>query len=211
MCWVALDRLIEMSNQGDIKGIPVSQFTESRERIRRDIEDRGWNPSLGSYTQVLDGEALDASVLLMAAHGFDDASSSRMQQTHQRISGRLSPAPGLLYRKEQSLTMGEGAFGISCFWDVDFLARGGGNLEQAHDAFTRTAAYANDLGLFAEQINPKTGDALGNFPQAFTHVGLINAALSLAEREDRGMPGNVNEPKKIAQGAVDQHVAEALR
>jgi GH15 family glucan-1,4-alpha-glucosidase len=123
-----------------------------------------------------------------------------MQATRQRISDRLSPAPGLLYRKEQSLSMGEGAFGISCFWDVDFLARGGASLEDAHEAFTRTVAYANDLGLFAEQIDPNTGDALGNFPQAFTHVGLINAALSLAEREadEKGAAGSVNQSQKSA-------------
>jgi GH15 family glucan-1,4-alpha-glucosidase len=199
MCWVALDRLIDMHDHGHIKGIPVKQFTDSRERIRRDIEDRGWNPTLASYTQVLDGDTLDASALLMAAHGFDHASSPRMQQTHHRIRDRLSPAPGLLYRKEQSYTMGEGAFGISCFWDVDFLARGGGSLDEAHEAFIRTAAYANDLGLFAEQIDPTTGDALGNFPQAFTHVGLINAALSLVEREE------------LAQRGFKQSVTEAIR
>jgi GH15 family glucan-1,4-alpha-glucosidase len=109
MCWVALDRLIDMHNQGDIQELPINQFTENRDRIRSDIEERGWNPALASYTQTLEGKSLDASVLLMAAHGFHPASSSRMQATRQRISDRLSPAPGLLYRKEQSLSMGEGA------------------------------------------------------------------------------------------------------
>jgi len=186
LCWVALDRLIDLHTQGRMCEIPVEQFQNSREQIRKDIEERGWNASLESYTQVLEGDTLDASVLLMAAHQFDEASSERMQQTHRRIRERLSPAPGLLYRKEQSLTMGEGAFGISCFWDVDFLARGGGTLEESQRAFTQAVAYANDLGLFAEEIDPQTGDALGNFPQAFTHVGLINAALSLVERQGRG-------------------------
>jgi hypothetical protein len=73
----------------------------------------------------------------------------------------------------------------SCFWLADFLARGGGSPDEAHHSFAQTLGYANDLGLFAEEIDPKTGDALGNLPQAFTHVGLINAALSLAEREER--------------------------
>src|SRR5205814_4663901 len=80
---------------------------------------------------------------------------------------------------------GEGAFAMCSFWAAEFLARGGGTLAAAHQAFRQTLAHANDLGLFAEEIDPKTGDALGNFPQAFTHVGLINAALSLAEREER--------------------------
>jgi GH15 family glucan-1,4-alpha-glucosidase len=90
-----------------------------------------------------------------------------------------------MYRYEQSFDGGEGAFAMCCFWIAEFLARGGGSLEAARDAFAHTLGYANDLGLFAEEIDPKTGDALGNFPQAFTHVGLINAALSLAEREER--------------------------
>jgi GH15 family glucan-1,4-alpha-glucosidase len=210
MCWVALDRLIKMHEQGRIRGVPVKQFRESLERIRKDIEDRGWNPQLESYTQVLDGETLDACALLIAAHGFDNASSQRMQQTHLEIRNRLSPAPGLLYRKEQSLAMGEGAFGISCFWEVDFLARGGGTLEEAHDAFAQTAAYANDLGLFAEQIDPKTGDALGNFPQAFTHVGLINAALSLAEREADQHEGSL-QSQRIVDDSYEEVTTELSR
>jgi GH15 family glucan-1,4-alpha-glucosidase len=99
MCWVALDRLLELPTRGGIRGLPAEKFAQERGRIRRDIEERGWNPRLQSYTQVLDGETLDASVLLMAAHGFDNASSPRMQQTHKKIRERLSPAPGLLFRK----------------------------------------------------------------------------------------------------------------
>jgi GH15 family glucan-1,4-alpha-glucosidase len=199
LCWVALDQLIELHSRGRMCEIPLEKFRKSREQIRKDIEERAWNTSLECYTQVLDGDTLDASVLLMAAHRFDEASSERMRQTHRRIRERLSPAPGLLFRKEQSLTMGEGAFGISCFWDVDFLARGGGTLEESWRAFTQAAAYANDLGLYAEEIDPENGDALGNFPQAFTHVGLINAALSLVEREarDSGDGGCSQQPAAV--------------
>ena len=178
-----------MHRTGRLRGIPVADFTRHREEIRRDIEDRGWNPTLECYTQVLGGDTLDATVLLMAFHGFHDASSPRMRRTFERIQERLGGGPGLLYRYEQSFEGGEGAFALCSFWIADFLARGGGTLEEAHRAFAETAAYANDLGLFAEEIDPKTGDALGNFPQAFTHVGLINAALSLAEREERERTG----------------------
>jgi GH15 family glucan-1,4-alpha-glucosidase len=163
----------------------VEQFRQHREQIRREIEDRGWNPTLESYTQVLDGDTLDATVLLLAFHRFDEASSGRMQQTYRRIQERLGAGPGLLYRYEQSFEGREGAFAMCSFWIAEFLARGGGSLEQARDAFAHTLAYANDVGLFAEEIDPASGDALGNFPQAFTHVGLINAALSLADREER--------------------------
>jgi GH15 family glucan-1,4-alpha-glucosidase len=177
-----------MHRLGRLRDIPVREFTQHRDEIRRDIEKRAWNPSLESYTQVLDGDTLDATVLLMAFHGFDDASSPRMRRTFRRIQERLGAGPGLLYRYEKSLTGGEGAFALCCFWIAEFLARGGGTLVEAQSAFVKTAAYANDLGLFAEEIDPMTGDALGNFPQAFTHVGLINAALSLMEREERQHP-----------------------
>ncbi|HVK08682.1 MAG TPA: glycoside hydrolase family 15 protein [Gemmataceae bacterium] len=185
LCWVALDRLLGMHRLGRLGGIPVEDFTKHRDEIRRDIEDRGWNPALESYTQVLGGNTLDATVLLLAFLGFDQASSPRMRLTFERIRGKLGGGPGLLYRYEQSFAGGEGAFALCSFWIADFLARGGGTPEEAHRAFAATAAYANDVGLFAEEIDPKTGDALGNFPQAFTHVGLINAALSLAERDER--------------------------
>jgi GH15 family glucan-1,4-alpha-glucosidase len=128
---------------------------------------------------------LDASVLVMACHGFDEASSWRMRQTYRRIQERLGAGPGLVYRYEKSFAGREGAFAISCFWIADFLARGGGSLSEVRDSFEHTLAYANDLGLFAEEIDSASGDALGNFPQGFTHLGLINAALSIAEREKR--------------------------
>jgi GH15 family glucan-1,4-alpha-glucosidase len=185
LCWVALDRLLELHSQGRIGGIPVEAFAKHREQIRRDIQERGWNAKLESYTQVLGGDSFDATVLLLAFHGFDEASSWRMRRTCQRIQERLGAGPGLLYRYEQSFEKREGAFAMCSFWIADFLARGGGTLEEAQRAFAATLAYANDLGLFAEEIDPKTGDVLGNFPQAFTHVGLLNAALSLAEREER--------------------------
>jgi GH15 family glucan-1,4-alpha-glucosidase len=189
MCWVALDRLLEMHGRGRLDGVPADAFTTHRGQIRREIEERGWNPALESYTQLLDGDTLDATVLLMAFHGFDEASSSRMRRTYRRIQDRLGAGPGLLYRYEQSFEGGEGAFAMCGFWAAEYLARGGGSPEQARDAFARALSYANDLGLFAEEIDPRTGDALGNFPQAFTHVGLINAALSLAERDERDRGG----------------------
>jgi len=183
LCWVALDRLLELHRRGLFRGIPADKFADNRDRIRREIEDRAWNPELGAYAQTLGGTTLDATALLMAGHGFEKPSTERMQSTYRRLQERLGAGPGLIYRYEQSFAGREGAFAICSFWLVDFLARGGGSLDDAHDAFVQTLAYANDVGLFAEEIDPKTGDALGNFPQAYTHVGLISAALSLEERE----------------------------
>jgi GH15 family glucan-1,4-alpha-glucosidase len=211
LCWVALDRLLEIHRQGRLPGIPTEQLTREREQIRRDIEEKCWNPQLESYTQVSGGDTLDAALLILAFHGFEEASSHRMRCTYQRLQERLRAGPGLIYRYEQSLQAGEGAFAICCFWIADFLARGGGSLQQAHESFAQTLAYANDVGLFAEEIDPKTGDAVGNFPQAFTHVGLINAALSLAEREERELPHGAEHQQGSNLGFLREQVLPEVR
>lgn len=185
MCWVALDRLIELHKRGQLQDIPINTFKEHHQRIRKEIEERGWNSKIQSYTQIFDGEEVDSAVLVMPLYEFDKASSARMQQTFQKIQEKLSPKPGLIYRYEKSTQEGEGTFGLCSFWNAEFLARGGGSLQEAYQAFNQILPYANDLGLYSEEIDSETGDLLGNFPQAFTHVGLINAALSLLEREKK--------------------------
>lgn len=211
LCWVALDRLLRMHRSGKLRSIPVDAFTKHREEIRREIEERAWSPVFESYTQVLGEETLDATVLLMAFHGFDEASSRRMRQTYRRLKERLGSGPGLLYRYEQSTEVGEGAFAMCSFWMADFLARGGGSLEEAHRAFAETLSFANELGLFAEEVDPKTGEALGNFPQAFTHVGLINAALSLAERERQVRRRGATPPQETTLDSPGKQVQELRR
>jgi GH15 family glucan-1,4-alpha-glucosidase len=104
-----------------------------------------------------------------------------MRNTYERVRQELGANRSLLYRYKREPP--EGAFGICGFWGVEHLALGGGTLEQAHQAFQELLKYQNDLGLLAEEVDPQTGEALGNFPQAFTHVGLISAALTLAEKE----------------------------
>ena len=183
MCWVALDRLLQMQARGQLEDIPVQKYALVKHRIREDIERRAWNVKLGAYTQTCGSETVDASALLLAYHGFEDARSQRMQQTHQRIRERLVPAPGLMHRNEQSRNRHEGTFAVCSFWEADFLARSG-KLRNAHETFEATLNYANDVDLFAEEIDPENGDALGNFPQAFTHLGLINAALSMYKIEN---------------------------
>jgi len=182
LCWTALDRLLELAAGGHLPGAPVEELSRNRALIRTEIEERGWNDVLGSYVSRLDGHELDASSLLLAWYGFEDASSERMRRTYARIRERLGARDGLLYRYRSGESPGEGAFGICSFWGVEFLALGGGGAEEARDVFERMVSFGNDVGLFAEEIDPATGDALGNFPQAFTHVGLINAAISLARR-----------------------------
>ena len=180
LCWVALDRLIDLHKRGRIKRLPVENLTQTRERIRADIEQCGWNQKLQAYTQILGGESLDANALLLAIYGFEDATSERMGKTHKLLREELSPKVGLMYRNDRTETRDEGAVGICSFWEANFLARSG-NLEEAHHIFQTVLGYANDVGLFAEEIDPETGDALGNFPQALTHLALINAALALRD------------------------------
>jgi len=185
MCWVALDRILKMHARRQLHGIAVEKCQTERQRIREEIEMRGWNSKLAAYTQSFGSDVMDATALLLPYHGFEEASSQRMQQTYTRIRERLGPRRGLVYRYDHSKGRHEGAFAVCSFWEVDFLARSG-NLSEAREVFEASLAYANDVGLFAEEIDPETGDALGNFPQGFTHLGLINAALSLRDSKTRG-------------------------
>ncbi len=182
LCWVALDRLIELGRRGHIARIDAAKLCAHREAIRRDIETRAWDAELGCYTGAYGTRDLDAGVLLMSWYGFHPASSPRMRSTYARIAQHLGAGPGLLYRYEDSLRTGEGAFWICSFWAVEHLALGGGSRTEAHNLFESAYRYANDIGLMAEEVEPTTCEPIGNFPQAYTHVGLINAALSLEER-----------------------------
>ena len=123
---------------------------------------------------------MDASLLLLPCIGYIDAGDARMRNTYARIWEQLG-SNNLLARYRTGFdgaTSGEGAFGICCFWAVENLARRG-DIEQAEVLFEHLLGYGNDVGLFGEEIEFATGAALGNFPQAFTHVGLINAALAI--------------------------------
>jgi GH15 family glucan-1,4-alpha-glucosidase len=191
LCWVALDRLLGMHANGQIQ-VCADRFRAEREAIRAAIEAHGYNPRLESYTRTFDGDTVDASLLVLPLYGYVDGTHPRMRATCARIHERLA-RDGLVYRyqadTDDGLPSGEGAFGICSFWAVECVARGG-DVGSATQAFERLLGYANDVGLFAEEIDPDDGAALGNFPQAFTHVGLINAALTLAEcQEERMLAG----------------------
>jgi len=182
LCWVALENLLALHEQGHLHGIPTEQFAKHRALIRDDVELHAWNDRLGSYVAQLDGEELDASTLLLPWYGFEPASSRRMRRTYERIRQRLGAGNALLYRYRLPESSGEAAFGICSFWGAEFLALGGGSVDEARASLETLCGYANEVGLFGEEIEPATGAAVGNFPQAFTHVGLINAALSLSRR-----------------------------
>ena len=181
MCWTALDRLLALCDKGMLSGVPREQFLRERERIRQQIQARAWNPELETYVSTLDGERVDSTLLRIPWYGFERADSARMKLTYSCVRQQLGGPNGLLHRYKRQPP--EGAFGICGFWAVEYLALGGGTLSEAHDLFARLLSYGNGLGLFSEESDPESGDALGNFPQAFTHVGLVSAALTLEEKE----------------------------
>lgn len=181
LCWVALDRLISLHEQGKLNGLPVKQYREKRSVICDQIRQRGWNEQIQSYVSELDGNKLDSSLLLLSWYGFETADSPRMRLTYKALRERLANPEGLLYRSE-SLPL-EGTFALCSYWEAEYLALGGGTTSQTRDLLRTIVKYQNDLGLCGEEISGETGEALGNFPQAFTHVGLIGAALSLDQRQ----------------------------
>jgi GH15 family glucan-1,4-alpha-glucosidase len=180
MCWVALDRLLKLHAEHHLDA-PVERYRHEAEAIRSDVEAHGFSKQLQSYVAEFDGDEVDASLLLLPRYGYTNATKPRMQRTYRRVHERLG-VDSLLYRYPSGgdgLPPGEAAFGICSFWAVSCLALQG-QVDEAARAFEHVLQYANDVGLFAEEIDSKTGSALGNFPQAFTHVGLIDAALTLA-------------------------------
>jgi GH15 family glucan-1,4-alpha-glucosidase len=182
LCWVALDRLLQLASEGCIDKVDRAHLAQERDAIRADIEANAFDPVIGAYTGAYGNPVLDASVLLMTWYGYQPGDSPRMRSTYERLREHLEAGPGLLRRYERSVHGYEGAFWICSFWAVEHLAKGGGTLAEATAMMDAACAYANDLGLMAEEVDPATGQGLGNFPQAYTHVGLISAALSIEER-----------------------------
>lgn len=201
LCWVALDRLIKLHEAGQID-LPIDHYRRERESIREAVERQGFSAERNHYTRTFEGDDLDASLLLLPLYGYLDAAHPRMLSTAAQIRTQLGR--GSLIRRYASQTKdglpaGEGAFGICSFWAVECRARAG-DLPGARQDFEELLGYANDVGLFAEEIDPSDGAALGNFPQAFTHVGLINAALTLAECS----PTSVDVPARIGVAQAAQ-------
>jgi GH15 family glucan-1,4-alpha-glucosidase len=194
--WVALTRLLELHDRGALR-VPAARFGRERDAIRRLVDARGYDPRLESYVAHLDGHEVDAALLLLGWYGYEPPTSPRMRGTWRLVRERLSPRPGLLYRYEPSRARGEGAFGICSAWAVEHLARGGGSVEEAVAWLEGLLARANDVGLFAEEIDPRTGAALGNFPQGFTHVGVVNAVLTLDRRLREERRGGRSEPAEV--------------
>jgi GH15 family glucan-1,4-alpha-glucosidase len=182
MCWVALDRGLRLASK---RSFPAAyeRWLKNRDEIYLEIMERGWNKKLRAFVQYYGSDQLDASLLLMPLVFFVSPSDPRMIQTVERIQERLA-MDSLVHRysiAENHSVDGvaglEGAFSVCSFWLVEALTRAG-RVEEARLMFEKMLGYANHVGLYAEEIG-HCGEALGNFPQALTHLGLISAAFNL--------------------------------
>jgi GH15 family glucan-1,4-alpha-glucosidase len=183
LCHVALDRGARMVERFKLQG-EAAKWRAATDEIRRVILDEAWDEKLGSLTQHLGGGGLDASLLCLPLRHVIPIDHPKMLATTAAIAERLSAGGGLLYRylpyvSPDGLTGREGAFLICSFWMVDNLAYQG-RMDEAIDLFDSLCDRANVLGLLPEQVDPSSGAFLGNFPQAFSHVGLISSAVNLA-------------------------------
>jgi alpha,alpha-trehalase len=188
MCWVALDRAIRAAEQLNLRA-DLPRWRLMRDQIRADILLHGYNTSIGAFTQSYDSEVLDASNLLLPLVGFIAPDDPRMRSTVDRIIEHLTDERGFVYRyhaedTDDGLSGAEGTFTICTFWLVDNLSMEG-RIDEARSLFERILGYASHLGLFSEEIDSKKNLALGNFPQAFTHIALINSAFNLRKAEMR--------------------------
>lgn len=182
MAWVGLDRLIWLSQQYKWKEAPLEMFQATASAIRQTIEQLGYNQQWRAYTRELNGKTLDASLLTLSLAGYCDPASPRMKATTRAIYEHLSEKD-LLYRYksiDDGLQGDEGSFGICNFWLAENLARSG-ELEKGVRVFETMLQHASPAGLLSEEIDTQTHELLGNYPQGFTHIGLINAALAINE------------------------------
>ena len=186
LCWVALDRAVRLAPQLGDHG-RVEEWAAERDRVREAVMERGWSEKRRAYAQSFDSDELDAAQLLMPLVGFLPATDGRMRSTIEAIARELTEDGLLLrYRNTEGLNADglegeEGTFVICSYWLVSCLAQAG-EVERAEALFERLTGCANDLGLLAEEIDtsaPESDRLLGNFPQAFSHIGLIKAAADI--------------------------------
>ena len=181
MAWVALDRAIKGAEQFSL-GAPLARWKELRARIQREVCEHGFDRSRNTFVQTFGGKALDASLLMLPLVGFLPADDPRMRGTVEAIERELT-VDGFVLRydtteTEDGLPPGEGAFLACSFWLVDNLILLG-RLDDARALFERLLDIRNDVGLLAEEYDPVSRRFLGNFPQAFSHIGLIDSAFNL--------------------------------
>jgi len=186
MVWVAFDRMVKILEQRGNTGRALPRWRQVRDRIHEDVCGKAFDRDLGSFVQAYGSKALDASLLLLPLVGFLPPSDPRIVGTVRAIEERLM-ADGFVCRYDtgagaDGLPPGEGAFLACSFWLADnFILQG--RIAEARELFERLLALRNDVGLLAEEYDPRLGRQLGNFPQAFSHVALVNTAFNLTRSE----------------------------
>ena len=185
MAWVAIDRAIKSAKGHQLEG-PVKWWCEVRDRIHADVCAQGFSTKRGSFVQAYGGDVLDAALLLIPLVGFLPPEDPRVKGTLAAVERDLL-RDGLVLRyhttqTEDGLPPGEGAFLACSFWYVDNLVLQG-RRDEAHEFFERLLTFRNDVGLLAEEYDPRARRQLGNFPQAFSHVALVSSAYNLAQPE----------------------------
>ena len=186
ICWVALDRAIRACQ---VLGLPgdLDRWREARTQIRDDVLTKGYDPQRGAFTQAYGSKNLDAANLMLPLVGFIKAADPRMKASIRAIQRELTSPQGYVYRyREYDDGLGgtEGAFNICTLWLADNLIALG-ELDQGRALFESLWGCANDLGLLSEEIDPVTNEMLGNYPQAFSHMAVINTAVQLKKAENR--------------------------
>ncbi len=185
MCWVALDRGIAIAEEHGFDA-PLDRWRAVRNEIREAVLERGYSEERGAFVRAFDDDALDATALLVPFVGFLPFDDERVQRTVEAIRTGLTTEEGLVrrYDGDDGLPGEEGTFVLCSFWLVDALALSG-RVEEAREVFLGVLDYANPLGLLAEVIDEDGGVQVGNYPQAFSHVGLVNSALYLGRAAGR--------------------------
>lgn len=188
MVWVALDRAVQLAEKYGLEG-NAALWRETGEAVRQAVLENGIDRSSGCFVRSFGAKDLDAANLLIPLVELLPPEDPRVQATIDRTMAELMENCLVYrYRSEDGLPEGEGAFGLCTCWLIDALALSG-RLKEAWDIFDRLRRRAGHLGLFPEQFDPRSGEFLGNYPQAFTHIGLINSSLYLSYAEGRRIPG----------------------
>jgi GH15 family glucan-1,4-alpha-glucosidase len=183
LCWVALDRACSLASSGAIPR-PGDAWREEAEKVRAFVHEHGWDEERRSYVRAPDQPEVDACLLTLALLGFDDPVGERMRGLVDAVRRELAEGPLVYrYRGEDGVSGEEGAFLTCSFWLADALARGG-RIDEAERLMEELVALSNDVGLFSEEMDPASGDFLGNFPQGLTHLALINAAVSIKDAKE---------------------------
>jgi hypothetical protein len=183
-CWAALDRAVRLAEAGEVPDVSVPRWRETAQEIRAYVDASCWSPAKDSYTFYAGTDDLDAATLLAARTGFCTGDDPRLHGTVEAIRRELSAGGPLLYRYS-GMQEQEGAFVACSFWLVEALTVAG-RLDEAREVMDGMVGYANDVGLFSEEIDPATGELLGNIPQALSHLALIGAAVRYTRAVNRG-------------------------